>query len=224
MTEKDIEKISEQYKDEKAPLYDKIHGRVEQVIAQQANRRKRLKAFNKFFPMSLAIVLVICLAIVLPVVLQPANDPSVRYSSNDLSSELLDCTLKDYATIINEEYLYIDLPDMAEIITLRFFDKGDNSATAYLQERFDCEEKECTVELSIVKHNITVDKYEDFVKIAKEININGVSITYVITTLNSKAQFEYKGYKYYLEFDSAIEMDFLEEIINNMFNTEQATA
>ena len=71
MTEKDIEKISQEYKEEKAPLYEKVHNRVEEMYAQQAKKRKKLQTFYKFIPIALAMVVIVSLAVSLPIVLQP---------------------------------------------------------------------------------------------------------------------------------------------------------
>ena len=229
MTEKDIKKISEQYKDEKEPLYDKIHERVEEMIVRQAQKRKRLNTFYKVFPVSLAMVLIICLAIVLPIVLQPMGEQpengEIRYSyfQDELESEELKYTLKNREN--NEKYLYIDSYDKAEeITTIRYFKKGDDSVTVYWQESFEHVELECSITLSIMKQNITVDKFDNFLSNPKTEKINGVEITYTLTTLDCKAQFEYSGYKYYLKLDGGIELEDLENIINNMFGTEQVAA
>ena len=229
MTEKDIQKISEQYKDEKAPLYDKIHERVEEMIVQQAQRRKRLNTFCKVFPASLAVVLIICLAIVLPIVLQPTGEQTgdnvIRYSDNQLVRDKLDVNLKDYAINNNQKYLYIDMYDVAEeLITFRYYDEKDDSSTGYLQESFEHIELECSITLSIMKQNITVDKFDNFLSNAKTEKINSVEITYTLTTLDCKAQFEYGDYKYYLKLEGDIELEDLENIINNMFRTERVAA
>ena len=225
MTERDIQKISEQYKDEKEPLYEKIHERVENMIVQQARKRKRLKSFYKIFSVSMAMVLIISLAIVLPIVLNSTEVDQPRYSENDLKSEKLDYSLKDYASLNNLNYLYIDLYEMAEDLqTRRYFEKENESATAYLNEVFEDGETGYSIILSIMKRNIIVEEFDQPLPSQKEMTINDVTITYGITTLNSKAKFEYLDYKYYLEFDDEIPVEYLTEIITNMFNTEKAVA
>ena len=228
MTEKDIQKISEQYKDEKAPLYEKIHERVETMIEQQAKKRKRLKTFYRVFPVSLAMVLIICLAVILPIVLQPTGEqPSgeIRYSAAELDAKKLDYNLNVYAIRSNEHYLYIDLYDIAEdLATFRYFKIDDESATAFLQESFIHGETGYSIKLTIMKKDTIVDKFEGFLKDTKELLISDVTIFYDITRQYANAQFDYQDYKYYLEFGDAIEVEFLEEIISNMFGTQQATA
>ena len=226
MTERDIQKISEEYKDEKEPLYEKIHERVENMIVQQAKKRKRLKTFYKVFPVSLAMVLIISLAIVLPIVLQPTEEEQpLRYSATELDAVELNYTLKEYARQNNENYLYIDLYDNAEeTVTLRYFEINNESRTAFLQESFNDGDMGYAILLTIMKKNVAVDGYDQPLPSQKEMTINDVTITYGITTLNSKAKFEYLDYKYYLEFDDEIPVEYLTEIITNMFNTEKAVA
>ena len=230
MTEKDIQIISEEYKDEKEPLYEKIHERVEEMIEHQAKKRKRLNTFYKFFPVSLAMVLIISLAIILPIVLQPSEEEppintAIRYSDNELDSKIQDYTLKDYARINNLNYLYIDLYETAEdLLTRRYFKIGNESETAYLQETFTDGETGYIITLTIMKNNINVENFEEALSSPKEIDINNVSVTYSITMLDSKANFEYQDYKYYLEFDDEIDVEYLTAIISNMFNTQQAAA
>ena len=236
MTEKDIQKISEEYKDEKAPLYEKIHERVEGLIERQAKKRKRIKTFYKIFPVSLAMVLIICLAVILPTVLQPGNpgqpgDPGqpdiseIRYSDVDLDSVELNDTLKEYGTINHETYLYIDMYEIAEdLVTRRYFKKDDESVTVYMQEYFVHGETNYSVTLSVIKNNIIVEQYEKSLVDPQEMTINDVTVTYRIARVGSSAQFEYLGYKYYLDFDDAVEVEFITDLITNMFETQQAVA
>lgn len=231
MTEKDIEKISQEYKDEKAPLYDKIHERVEDMIVQQASKRKKLTAFYKVLPVALAMVLILSLAIVLPIVLQsdettPGGDPPIRYSDVDVtSSPPLEYNLKQYAEINNESFLYIDLYNIAEDIeTRRFYKKDDESVTVYLQESFIHGELGYVIRLTVMKSNIIVDSFDEKIINPKDLLGYDVDISYEIGRQKSFAQFEYEGYKYYLEFKDEIDEAFLTEIIDNMFNTQQAVA
>lgn len=233
MTEKDIQKISEEYKDEKAPLYDKIHERVEELIVQQAKRRKKIKTFYKVLPVALAMVLIVSLAIVLPIVLQaddtpPGGNPVIWYSDVDItSSPPLEYNLKEYAKQTNEPFLYIDLYDIAEDVeTRRFYKKDDESITVYLQEFFTHGETGYIVKFTVMKSTVIVESFDDNIKEPQLLEGYSVDIQYEIDRLKSYAQFEYDGYKYYLEFEDAYGMDedFLAEIISNMFNTQQAVA
>ena len=231
MTEKDIQKISEQYKDEKEPLYEHIHERVEGMIVQQANKRKKLNAFYKVFPVSLAMVLIICLVIILPIVLQPTGeqpDSEIRYSDFELDIERLESTLKEYAISQNENYLYINLYDIAEDLTAsRYFKIGEENLTVYLQESFTHGETGYYIQQTIMKRNVIVEEYEQLFLNPQEMAIKDVTITYEITRQYAKVQFEYLDYKYCLDFgniDEYFDVEFLTEIITNMFETQQATA
>lgn len=235
MTEKDIQKISEQYKEEKTPLYEKIHERVEDMIVQQARKRKRIKTFYKTFPVALAMVLIISLAIVLPIVLQPNETtpegaPSIWYSDLDITSGPLPPgdTLKKYVAENNESFLYIDMYEIAEDIdTQRYYKKDDESITVYLQETFMHGEYGYIIQLAVMKDNVVVDRFENLMRETQELLVNEVVVQYEIGRQTSSAQFEYDGYKYYLGFtdiDESFNIEFITEIISNMFGTQQAVA
>lgn len=232
MTEKDIEKISQEYKDEKAPLYEKIHERVEDMIVQQASKRKKLTAFYKVLPVALAMVLILSLAIVLPIVLQsdettPGGDTPIRYSDLELVTEPLPAgdNLKKYASDNKESYLYIDMYEIAEDVeTYRIYQKDDENVTVYLQESFIHGETGYFVRLTVMKSNIIVDSFDTRIKDSQDLFGYDVDIRYEIGRQKSNAQFEYEGYKYYLELKDEIDESFLTEIIDNMFNTQQAVA
>ncbi|MCH5152810.1 MAG: hypothetical protein J1F68_02465 [Clostridiales bacterium] len=235
MTEKDIQKISEQYKDEKTPLYKKIHERVEDMIVQQARKRKRIKTFYKTFPVALAMVLVISLAIVLPIVLQPnettpGGAPSIWYSDSDITSQPLPTgdTLKKYVAENNESFLYIDMYEVAEDIdTQRYYKKDDESITVYLQETFTHTETGYFIRLTVKKNNIIVESLDNEINEPQTLSVNNVTVYYGITRQDAIAQFEYDGYKYYLGFadiDEYFTVEFIAEIISNMFGTQQAVA
>lgn len=228
MTEKDIQKISEQYKDEKGPLYDKVQERVEAMYEQKAQRKKRLNTFYKAFPISLAVVLIVSLAIILPIVMQHPDgvqpEGEIRYSAVDLDAEKLEYNLRDYAIRNNNQYLYLNLYDIADdLATFRYFTIEDDSVTVYLQESFIHGETGYSIQLTVMKSNIKVDGIGEELPDPQQMSINDITITYNINRQYTKAEFEYLDYKYYLEFNDAIEVDFLIEIITNMFET-QATA
>ena len=251
MTEKDIQKISEEYKDEKAPLYEKIHERVENIIVYQAKQRKRIKTFYKAFPIALAMVVIICLAIVLPVVLPSGNggdgnpdggfnsgdvnNDDIRYSAADLESVPLNYNLKQYAELYSEDILYIDWYDIAEADSCRtkkYFEKGNEDKVVYLQETITNDDTGCTVTYSIIRKNIIIDGLEqleiidDFLNNAHQAQVNGVSVSYIVTKTRSVAKFEYKGYTYYFDFGNSFDNSFgdfadskdeLLEILSSMF-------
>lgn len=233
MTEKDIQIISEQYKDEKAPLYEKIHQRVEEMYVQQAHKRKRLKTFYKAFPVALAMVLIISLVVVLPIVLQPGEttpegDSVIRYTESDVKPLKLDYNLKEYARINNESFLYIDMDDIAEdVITHRYYEVDNESVTAYLQESLTHGETGYSILLTIIKKNVIVEEYETEIIDPLQFTFGKVTVNYNIMLTRSRAVFEYLDYKYYLDFgnvDSYFNDDFITEIISNMFSTQQAVA
>ena len=110
-----------------------------------------------------------------------------------------------------------------DLATFRYFEKNNDSVTAYLHESFIDGYTGYSIQLTIMKNNIIVDELDDELPNPQEMFINNAKIIYSINRQESKAQFEYQDYKYYLRFDDAIDVEFLTEIITNMFET-QATA
>ena len=230
MTEKDIEKISQEYKEEKAPLYEKVHNRVEEMYAQQAKKRKKLQTFYKFIPIALAMVVIVSLAVSLPIVLQPdettpGEETIIWYSDGDIKSIAIKENLKEYASKNNESFLYVDLGEMAEDVkTQKFYSKDDESVTVYLQESFKHGEYGYSISYTVMKSNIVVNSFDEKMREVQEILVNNNTVYYEIGRKKSYAKFEYAAHKYYLEFNVAIDETFLTEIISNMFESQQATA
>ena len=230
MTDEEIYQLIEENKEETDAFYERIHEQVESSIVQHAvAKKKRQKLLTKVFSAVAAFVLVLSLAITLPIVLQPetapGGDPVIWYSDDDITaSPALEYNLKEYANQNNESFLYIDLYDIAEDIeTRRFYKKDDESITVYLQEFFTHETGNI-VKLTVMKSNIVVDTFDDVMKESQVLQGYDVDILYEIGRTTSYAQFEYNGYKYYLEIQYEIDETFLTEILDNMFSTQQAVA
>lgn len=233
MTDEEIYQIIDEHKEETDALYERIHEQVEASIVQYAvARKKRQRIMTRVFSVVGAFVLILSLAIVLPIVLQPdgttpEGDPVIWYSDTDISSHPLDYSLKEYAIKNNESFLYIDLGYTAEDLkTRRYYKKDDESITVYLQESFTHGEWGYSVKLTLMKSNIVAGTFDRNIKEPAKLEGFAVDINYQITRAMSYAQFEYDGYKYYLQFEEAegIDEDFIADIISNMFNTQQATA
>ena len=218
MTDKEIYQQIEEYSEEAKAHYEKIHEKVEASIVKHAQAKKRRK---KLFTgiVSVAAVLIVTLAIVLPIVLQPQDD-EIRYSDESmLLTNDLDCTLKEYYARNNLSLLYLDWYEYAEdLSTVRYYEGGKESDTVYLYEKFTDGNTGYGVKLSVMKRNIVVESLEERAGDFKTTNISNTQVTYVLTRNWSFAKFEYKGYKYYLEIKDEITLDFLTKTIESMFN------
>lgn len=217
MTDKEIYQQIEEYKEAESAHYEKIHEQVEASIVKHAQAKKlRKKLFAGI--MSVAAVLIVTLAIVLPIVLQPQDD-IIRYSDADtLSYETLNCNLKEYYEVNKLSLLYLDWYDFAEgLITTRYYEVGKESNTVYLRETI-IDGDGYVIELSVMKRNIIVDSLEILFEQPLTQSIGNVQITYILNRDLGFAKFEYEGYKYYLKINDEITLDFLVKTIESMFN------
>ena len=218
MTDKEIYQQIEEYSEEASAHYEKIHAQVEASIVKHAQAKKRCK---KLFVgiMSVAAVLIVTLAIVLPIVLQPQDD-EIRYSdSSVLLPDNFDYNLKEYYERNNLALLYLDWYEYAEeLYTARYYEAGKESNTVYLYEEFVDGNTGYSVKLSLMKRNIVVEMLEKPYEEPKTTVVNDTQITYVLQRTKGFAKFEHQGYKYYLEIDDEITLDFLIKTIESMFN------
>ena len=218
MTDKELYQQTGEYSEEANALYERIHEQVEASIVKHAQvKRRRQKLLTGI--LSFAVVLVVTLGIVLPITLQP-QDEEIRYNDkNALTYDTLDCNLRDYYVRNNQSLLYLDWYDDAEyLFTARYYEEGNENDTVYLRETITDGNTSYSVELSVMKRNIVVESLEDKFEEAKSTTLNNIQITYVLNKSRGLAKFEYQGYKYYLQINDEIELDFLLDTIKSMFN------
>ena len=219
MTDKEIYQQIEEYSEAANAQYAKIHEQVEASIVKHAQAKKRRKKlFSGILP--IAVVLVITLAIVLPIVLQPQDEEVIRYSDADsLLFDTLDNNLKEYYAKNNLSLLYLDWYEYAEeLYTARYYEEGNESNTVYLYEEFVDGNTSYGVKLSIMKRNIVVESLDARFGESPTTMSGDIDITYTLKKNLGIAKFEYQGYKYYLQINGEITLDFLNETIKSMFN------
>ena len=218
MTDEEIYQQIEEYREEANSMYEKIHEQVEASIVKHAQtKKKRKKLFTGI--LSVAVVLVVTLAIVLPIVLQPQDD-EIRFSDFEvLRPDTLDCNLKEYYELNNLSLLYLDWYENAEDLnTVRYYEEGKKNNTVYLSEFFTDGYWGFTVKLTVMKRNIVVESFDEKFEEYKTKNIGETQISYVLHRNLGVAKFEYQGYKYYLEINDELTLDFLVATIESMFN------
>ena len=219
MTDKEIYQQIEEHREEAQALYERIHEGVEASIVKHAQTKKRRKKFMTGF-LSIAAVLVITLAIVLPIVLQPLEDEEIRYNdANVLLPDDLDCNLKEYYTINKLSLLYLDWYENAEdVFTVRYYEEGKEKETVYLCETITDENTGNSVEVSVMKRNVVVESLDNRFEETQTTTVSNTQVIYVLKKDLALVKFEYQGYKYYLEFDDERTLDFLLATIESMFN------
>ena len=221
MTDEELYQQIEEYSEESNLVYERIHEHVEASIVKHAQEKKRRK---KFFAgiMSVVAVLIITLAIVLPIVLQPqepGQEQEIRYSdAEELSYDMLDSNLKEYFATNNLPLLYLDWYEDAEaLFAARYYEEGKESDTVYLYENYT-DGNGYHVQLSVMKRNIVIESIEGQFDDNQTTKVGDTEILYIIQRNFTLAKFEYEGYKYYLQIDDEVPFEFLVEAIESMFN------
>lgn len=219
MTDEEIYRQIEEHGEEANALYERIHEQVEASIVKHAQTKKRRKKlFASIF--SIAAVVVVTLAIVLPIALQ-TQDEEFRYDNADmLLHDELNCNLKQYSEITNISLLYLDWYESAEyLLTVRYYEEGKERDTVYLSEIITDENTGCRVELSVMKRNIIVESLDARFEESETTSIGNTQVIYRLNRNRALAKFEYQGYKYYLQLnDEGITLDFLLKTIESMFH------
>ena len=220
MTDEEIYQQIEEHSAEANALYERIHEEVETSIVKHAQAKKKRKKLWTGI-LSIAAVVLVTLAIVLPIVLQPQDD-TIRYSdASELSIDVLDYNLKEYYANNKLSLLYLDWYDFEEDRkTMRYFEEGKESDTVYLSEIITDGNAGRTIQLSVMKQNIIVDSLDGMFNEPQTTNTNNTQIQYELLKNSSIAKFEYQGYKYYLEIKEKTTLDFLVKTIESMFNNK----
>ena len=220
MTDEEIYQQIEEHREEANALYERIHEQVETSIVKHAQTKKRRKKLWTGI-LSVATVLVITLAIVLPIVLQPQDEIKRYADAQELTFETLSNNLKDYSAMNNQSLLYLDWYEYAEILfTARYYEEGKEKDTVYLYEAITDGNTGDSVQLSVMKWNIVVESLDEMFDEPQTTYTANTQIVYVLRRTSGFAKFEYQGYKYYLEFNYAITLDFLVKTIESMFNNK----
>lgn len=218
MTDQEIYQQIEEHSEEANALYERIHEQVETSIVKHAEKKKRRKKLLASV-LPIAVALIVTLAIVLPIALQPQDD-EVRYNDlNVLLPDKLDCNLKEYYAVNNLSLLYLDWYENAEdLSTVRFYEEGKENDTVYLRETLIDGYWGYLVRLFVMKRNIVVESLDEMIDEYETTIIGDTHIVYILHRDYSLAKFEYNGYKYYLEINDEVTLDFLVKTIESMFN------
>lgn len=218
MTDKEIYQQIEEHSEEANALYERIHEQVEASIVKHAQTKKRRKKLWTSI-LSIAAVVVVTLAIVLPIVLQPQDEIKRYADAQALSREVLDYNLKEYGAKNNQSLLYFNWYEDAEnLLTARYYEEGKEKDTVFISETITDGNSGRTVQLSVMKWNIIVESFDNRFEEIKTTIVDNTQIIYILNKDSSFAKFEYQGYKYYLDFDEGVTLEFLVQTIESMFN------
>lgn len=182
--------------------------------------RKPFYKTYRFFAGISAALAAVCLAIILPVILNKGSQiPAERYCyANDCFEIKIDYTLKEYAQRNNVPYLYLDWYDIAdELQTMLYVSADDHNDLIYVKETLVNGDTGCTVILSITDLYTNVDILDYFRDEWDNTNkINGINIYWNYQNIASKGYFEYGNYRYFIELTYPLKEDSILEIIESM--------
>lgn len=220
MTDKEIHQlIEDSHSEDKALWHDQVRARVDEAVAlQQRKRRRRTLFVRRYVPLIAVVLVVVCLSVVLPLTLRTGDDV-VRFSNQETVSQESDITLKEFALQNNLPLLCIDWYDNAyERITKIFYEKEHPSKLVYVCENVTDNYTGYTVIYSVMQSNISVDTFDSYDVYTKEyVCSNGVKVKCTINLSEIFANFEYNGYKYYLDFRNCSDEEFFHQTLENMF-------
>lgn len=219
MRKKDIDNIIElQNLEEKQAFYEKLKSKLNLPDSQPKPSKKRLSMPWKI-SIAAMLVVVVCLAIVLPVVLRDNN--SERYcAAADCQVTQLDCTLKGYAEQKKMPLLYVDWYDVAEEIqTFLYTAACDTNDMVFLREMLVNGETGDIIILYLSDRNTRVDILDYFDEYCKnEIKVQNVTVYCDSAEQKSLAFFEFQDYRYYIEIFEPDRVDLIQDIIEGMLS------
>lgn len=218
MTDKEIHQlIEDSHSEDKTLWHDQVRARVDEAVAlQQRKRRRRTFFVRRYVPLIAVVLVVVCLSVVLPLTLQ-SQDHYIKYTNNDIVSQLSTETIKEFAHNNNLPILYLDWYDIAEdCSTTKVVEKNNPSNLIYLTETMI--NGGYKVIYSVMKNNISVDSFDSYEEDQTEyICSNGVKVYCSIKLTEIQANFEYNGYKYYLNFTNCADEEFFHQTLESMF-------
>lgn len=208
MSKKNINQIIEEKNPEgKAALRQKVMERLNLPEESEQTQKKptfSYKRFYRIFASVSAAVAVVCLAIVLPIVLNrdSGTGPTERYChAADCVETVADCTLKDYSERNNLSLLYIDWYDIAdEIQTKMFVNINDSSDIIYFEETLVNGEVGSIATLYVTDLYTKVDIFEDVESYLKNVEyISSIKVIWGYSNIIGTAYFEYSGRRYVID-------------------------
>lgn len=224
MSQNDIHQIIEKENLEgKEVLRKKVKGRLNlPAEAEQAQNKSSLSFFKKRYRIVASIssaLVVVCLAIVLPIVLNRDTVPTERYChAADCVETVIDYTIKDYSEKNNLSLLYIDWYNIADDIQTKLYvNAGNENDVIYLQERIINGETGSVVVLYISDLYTKVDIFEDVENSCENIEyISSIKVNWGYRNIIGTAYFEYSGRGYVIELTYPMAEDTVLELVESM--------
>lgn len=242
MKEKDIHSLIESQRDD---AKNKVTQNVLRQIPQRDTPPRSQKAFFargwRLASIAFALICVLTLAIVLPLTLTGTNEPTLpptnaggdppaetnppkddgRFCTDeDLTSDFLGSTLKEYTQKNNLGFLYVDMYEGAEEVLTKYgYLKSDPTDIIYYEEFICTADAGSFITLSITDKNTKAEKYREYYEANKEFTVGDITVKWRDGNHERTVSIFYYGeYTYYLEIDIPQATGILKEIITDMLN------
>lgn len=176
------------------------------------------KRYRIFASVSAALAIV-CIAIVLPIVLNRDTGPIERYChAADCVETVADYTVKDYSERNNLSLLYIDWYNIADDIQTKLYvNAGNENDVIYLQERIINGETGSVVVLYISDVYTQVDILEDKENACENVEfISSIKVSWGYRNFIGLACFEYSGRGYVIELTHPMTENSVLELVESM--------
>lgn len=225
---RNIHKIIEEKNPEgKAALRQKVMERLNlPTEAEQIQKKPTFsyKRFYRIFAGVSAAVAVVCLAIVLPIVLnRDTSVPTERYChAADCVETPVDFSIKEYSEQNNLALLYLDWYDIAdELETLLFVNNNDDNDVIYLKETIVNGEIGSIAILYITDLYTQVDIFEDMEKTCENVEyISSVKVSWSYRNFKGTAYFEYSNRRYSIELRYPMAEDSVLDLVESMLSNK----
>jgi len=201
-----------------------VHEKLQRRLNLSTEQTQHKVGFTRFFTLRRTVlaamaVVILCLAVVIPFTLKDKDKSKIRYCySADCEKVDVSYTIKDYGLQNNAPVLFVDWYDVAEeVVTSLYLDKDNNENVVYFEELIINGETGNVIKLSFCDLSTKVDVLEGYENSCdSETMIKKKKILWKHTQKLSKAYFEHKGYKYYLELAYPTSENAILEIIETM--------
>lgn len=207
MRKKDFHQIIEEMNPEgKEALRKKVDERLSFTTAiEQPQSKSVVSSFKKSYRIIASVsatLVVVCFAIILPILLNRDTSPTERYCyATECVETPVEYSIKEYSERNNLSLLYIDWYDVAdELETLLYININDDNDVIYIQETIVNGETGSMAILYITDLYTKVDIFEEMGAICDNIDtIKNTAVNWIFQNNKAMAHFEYSNYKYFIE-------------------------
>lgn len=210
--------------EKKEQLRAQLHARIGLPQQQEPCVKSRPRGLKLKVALGAVGLCAVCLAIVLPISLRKdaptaPSQNSFNYVAADFAKDNLGLTIKEYAEQTGKNILYLDWYDIAdECVTTKYFLPTDKDNIIYIAEEILNGETGDHIFIDVAAENNSIDELDAVAETCiRDYEYKNTNIKWSYTLSTSRAYFEYKGYKYYLQLSEPMSEQAILDIIKEMF-------